>query len=330
MLNDAGTAGNTVLTMSATNDTATGVANGTNTVQFNNSGASNGIRVGIGLESPDCPLYVGNVTGVTAGTLVFHLSRPTLADNLLVYASDAYAVNAAAATMKIGSISSTNRSINATGTINALGTDYGEYIQCSHGVTLSAGEVCGIDSSGMLTSIYENSIRFVVVSTNPSFVGGDGFNPGSTNNIDNSTKKQLDLNTNRPTSEVSITIDDKTKTVKGQPTSYTSDYFDFITATPPSENTTKKETISITTSTGTYCIVSFCGRIPVTKSSINSTYQTTMKNYIGSYLVVDKDTKPITVSPISSDSLTMQQFLTSIGQIISVDPAGIPTIIVRQ
>ena len=286
MLNDAANAGNTVLTMSATNDITSGLSNGTNSVQFNNSGASNGIRVGIGIEAPDCPLFVGNVTGVTAGTLIFHLTRPGTADNLLVYASDSYAPNGAAASMKIGSISSTNRSINATGTINASGADYAEYIECERGANPIAGQVCGIDSNGMITLNHSCAIRYVVISTNPSFVGGDSFNPSSKNNIDATLRSNI--------KNYSITSD--------------------------------KMTMSIGSTL--YAIVSFCGRTPVNKRFIKNKFS------IGDYLYVDDPddacSHSIMVTSINQISISLNQFLKSIGQIIKIDlVSGNPIIIVR-
>jgi hypothetical protein len=76
--------------------------------------------------------------------------------------------------MRIGKSASTSRSINAAGTINASGADYAEYMKKSYtcGI-INKGDICGINSNGELTDIYDDSIHFVVKSTNPSYVGGD-------------------------------------------------------------------------------------------------------------------------------------------------------------
>ena len=68
---------------------------------------------------------------------------------------------------------STNRSINAAGTINASGADYAEYMVKSGTFTINKGDIVGIDSNGLLTNQYDNSINFMIKSTNPSYVGGD-------------------------------------------------------------------------------------------------------------------------------------------------------------
>ena len=67
----------------------------------------------------------------------------------------------------------TQRSINAGGTINASGADYAEYM--TKGITddINKGDVVGIDLNGLLTNIFDDSISFVIKSTDPSYVGGD-------------------------------------------------------------------------------------------------------------------------------------------------------------
>ena len=186
VLSNAGIGGNVPFTLIAGNDSTTGTPNGTNYARFTGPATDNGIRVGIGNEDPDCPFGITNVNGITTGSLVVHITRPTTADNVLIYASDDYSPNAAAATMKLGKILSTGRSINASGTINASGSDYAEYILHSSslsGKKLNKGEICGIDREGNLTNVFSDIIRFVVVSTKPSIVGGDNWN-SSTNNFE--------------------------------------------------------------------------------------------------------------------------------------------------
>jgi hypothetical protein len=85
----------------------------------------------------------------------------------------AYGANGAASGMAIGKNSSTNRSINAGGTINASGADYAEYMTKSGDFILAKGDVVGIDANGKLTNVYADAVSFVVKSTDPSYVGGD-------------------------------------------------------------------------------------------------------------------------------------------------------------
>lgn len=83
-------------------------------------------------------------------------------------------VNSAQSVLKTGYSSTTYRSINAGGTINASGADYAEYMVKSDGCgAIAKGQVCGVDAEGKLTDKYSRAHSFVVKSTKPSYVGGD-------------------------------------------------------------------------------------------------------------------------------------------------------------
>lgn len=81
------------------------------------------------------------------------------------------ASSAAATAIRVGG-STTGRSINAAGTINAAGADYAEY-EYSNDITLAKGQIVGFKADGTLTDKYNEAIRFAIKSTNPSIVGGD-------------------------------------------------------------------------------------------------------------------------------------------------------------
>lgn len=142
--------------------------NGSERMRINSSG-----QVGVG-GLPDTLLSVFSTTLATNSPMV-HVSRPGIADVFLIYAADNYAPNVAAATVKVGSQGSTGRSINAGGTINASGADYAEYMTKNGDFTIAKGDVCGIDANGKLTNKFSESVSFVVKSTDPSYVGGDGW-----------------------------------------------------------------------------------------------------------------------------------------------------------
>jgi len=82
-------------------------------------------------------------------------------------------VNSTSSAMLVFRNSSTTRSINASGTINASGADYAEYMTKAGNFTLAKGDVCGVNSEGKLTNVFADAISFVVKSTDPSYVGGD-------------------------------------------------------------------------------------------------------------------------------------------------------------
>ena len=94
-------------------------------------------------------------------------------NSIVVYSVSQDAYNTAGTTIILGRNSSTSRSINAGGTVNALGTDYAEYMTKGILDDIKKGDIVGVDKNGLLTNIFGESESFVVKSTNPSFVGGD-------------------------------------------------------------------------------------------------------------------------------------------------------------
>jgi hypothetical protein len=96
--------------------------------------------------------------------------------------------NGAACGMVIGRNTSTLRSINAGGTVNAAGTDYAEYMLKAIEDTIAKGDIVGINAEGKLTNIFDDSISFVVKSTDPSYVGGDTW--GNSDSIGKEPRKE--------------------------------------------------------------------------------------------------------------------------------------------
>jgi hypothetical protein len=80
--------------------------------------------------------------------------------------------NAAASALVVNRDTTTSRSINASGTINASGADYAEY-ERNGGLRFAKGDVVGFKADGTLTHNFDEAIRFGVKSTDPSIVGGD-------------------------------------------------------------------------------------------------------------------------------------------------------------
>jgi len=81
--------------------------------------------------------------------------------------------NGAAAAMYVNRDTGSLRSINAAGSLNALGADYAEYMVKDGDFVIAKGDVCGIKANGKLTNVFADAISFVVKSTDPAYVGGD-------------------------------------------------------------------------------------------------------------------------------------------------------------
>lgn len=91
------------------------------------------------------------------------------------YGASSGGANALGAAYKLGANNTTGRSINAGGTINAAGTDYAEYMTKAGDFTIAKGDICGVTSAGLLTDRFDDSVCFLIKSTNPSLVGGDSW-----------------------------------------------------------------------------------------------------------------------------------------------------------
>src|SRR5690606_36134336 len=93
-------------------------------------------------------------------------------------ASGSGGANAANAVLKLGTMATTGRSLNAGGTINQSGADYAEYMQVAEHLwgAVPAGALLGIGADGLLTDRWADIVGDVLVkSTRPGLVGGDAW-----------------------------------------------------------------------------------------------------------------------------------------------------------
>jgi hypothetical protein len=129
-------------------------------------------NVGIGITNPPDNLTVAANFGATFGC--YRISYTDWTFKVKVASGSITTANDALDSMVIvGAGSSTNRSISARGTINGSGTDYAEYMAKSGDFTIKKGDIVGVNSQGLLTNVFTESVSFVVKSTDPSYVGGD-------------------------------------------------------------------------------------------------------------------------------------------------------------
>jgi hypothetical protein len=134
----------------ATGSTAGHTVEGGFVINTNNTNAASfGVKTGSALSAS---FITGGATGLTTGE------------------------STAASAMRVRRDTTTSRSISASGTINASGADYAEYMtKNTPSDVILPGEVCGVDAAGQLVKTWSGAISFVVKSTNPSYVGGDSW-----------------------------------------------------------------------------------------------------------------------------------------------------------
>ena len=131
-------------------------------------------------------------TSQTAGLCLFRDSAGTITH--YVFSASDTVMNSQNASIWLKRNGSTTRSINASGTINALGTDYAEYMVKANTDIIAKGDIVGIDIDGLLTNIFADAKSFVVKSTNPSYVGGDTwFNVEPPMESEFETKEEFDI-----------------------------------------------------------------------------------------------------------------------------------------
>lgn len=166
--------------MTASDDTNTGIYTAADVFGISAGGNA-------GLEVRSGGVVFGNTAAAAAGSVDIYTGSDSAAavfiarDSAGTMAFQNGNMNSATGTASsnahvftVNKDSSSSRSINAAGTVNASGADYAEYmVKANEDDIISKGEVCGINKEGKLTKRFSESIYFMVKSTDPSYVGGD-------------------------------------------------------------------------------------------------------------------------------------------------------------
>ena len=237
----------------------------------------------------------GDPVGTNA--LMLQLTRAGVSETALFYACDAYSPNGSEAALKLGQINASARSISATGTINASGSDYAEYMTKAGDFTIAKGDICGIDVNGKLTNVFTNSISFVVKSTNPSLVGGDEWG-----------------------SEVGLGVSEPILSKQEKDVSSENFETDEEFAQRKAQYEIEKATYDALVQEARQKVdrIAFSGQVPINVTGAVA----------GQYIVPVNDNGSIKGIAVNESDLTMAQYIKSVGKVISVKN-GKPTIIVK-
>jgi hypothetical protein len=196
----------------------------------------------------------------------------------------------------MGKNSSTSRSINAGGTINASGADYAEYMVKAGSFTVAKGDVVGINAQGKLTNVFADAVSFVVKSTNPSFVGGDAW--GTEESLGLILPKQPVKR--EKTEEVEAETDAEFAVRKSQ---YEADKTVFDAAVEAARQTVDR--------------IAFAGQVPVNVTGATA----------GQYIVPVNDNGAIKGEAVSNP--TFEQYQQAVGKVIAIEQDGRARIIVK-
>jgi len=121
----------------------------------------------VGVTSSTC--HVVSKGNAVVDTRIFDVAYSTG-----FFVGDGYGFSATAACQKVMRNATSGRSINASGTINAGGADYAEYMtKASTCGEIDKGQIVGVDRAGLLTDKWADAVSFLIKSTDPSYVGGD-------------------------------------------------------------------------------------------------------------------------------------------------------------
>jgi hypothetical protein len=115
-----------------------------------------------------------NAPSTTENSLVAAYRDSSASAALQIFTGAGTGWNSANSVLKVAKNSTTSRSINAAGTINASGADYAEYeIKRDDCATINKGSIIGFDAEGKITDQWSLAVSFGVKTTNPNIVGGD-------------------------------------------------------------------------------------------------------------------------------------------------------------
>lgn len=190
----------------------------------------------------------------------------------------------------VGKNSTTSRSLNATGTINASGADYAEYMVKSASCGLVApGQIIGIDARGQLTGRWIDAVAFGVKSTDPCMVGGDRWGQ----------------HLGRRPDPVEPVPDEAAEEWAARQASGLASCLAYDEALEAARQTVDR--------------VAYAGQVPVNVLGATP----------GQYIVPVQDGEGIVGMAMDEGDMTLRQYMRSIGKVISIEEDGRARIIVK-
>lgn len=231
--------------------------------------------------------------------------------------------NPADAVLYVTDSTGSGRSINTGGTVNTGGTDYAEYMlkRADCGI-INPGDLVGVDHEGLLTDQFALAIKFMVKSTNPSFVGGDTWakhltKPLSPERIASVYKTVVDAEAIPGDEEAGIEAVPEVSHQELVSAGDTDEEWDSKVAAY--EAALEDFNQALETARLKVDRIAFCGQVPVNVSNAAA----------GQHVIpVDVDGR-IGIQLINDDDITFVQYRKSVGQVIAIYPDGKAKVIVK-
>jgi hypothetical protein len=234
-----------------------------------------------------------NSVGSASGDAVLDITQAGFGQTAVFYQCGSGSPNAATAALKTWTAAS-GRSINASGTINASGADYAEYMTKAGDFTVAKGDVVGINSEGKLTNVFADAISFVVKSTDPSYVGGDVWG-----------------------TETALGMELPKQPVQRQGTEDAETDEEFAVRQAQYESDKTAFNVVLEAARQTVDRIAFAGQVPVNVTGATA----------GQYIVPVNDNGAIKGEAVSNP--TFEQYQQSVGKVIAIEQDGRARIIVK-
>lgn len=233
----------------------------------------------------------------------------------------------AGSVLHVGKNSSTSRSANFTGTLNASGADYAEYmIKGPDCAVVQRGQIVGIDANGYLTDKWDMAISFAVKSTNPCIVGGDvwsshlGPRPEAPMPVEPLSESPV-----RTEAAADLQGDsDETwalrlETYAAVVQSHQAAVAEYTAAEAAYQADTAQYDANLEASRQTVDRIAFAGQVPVNLQGATP----------GQFIVPVQDDDGIAGLAVSESEMTLAQYMRAIGRVIAIEDDGRARIIVK-
>ncbi|WP_070280391.1 hypothetical protein [Janthinobacterium sp. MP5059B] len=244
------------------------------------------------------------------------------------YVSSGAMGSASACSASINASTITGRSINVSGTINAGGADYAEYMFKAPDCTVIVpGQLIGIGADGKLTDRWAEAISFVVKSTDPCMVGGDkwsqrlGPRPPSVTRTPGSVESQL-VSEAQPA--VEAVYDGLTLITPAIPAK-AAVYREVPLAGDTDEEWAARQAPGLAFDAALEALrqmvdrIAFAGQVPC---NIQGAVP-------GQFIVPVQHGDGIAGTAINEEDLTLQQYMRAIGKVIAIEDDGRARVIVK-